>query len=181
MVIVWHIPFSISVAVTTRIGHLVGGGFVKTARRATAMYSVVFAIVGFFDAAILYLFRYQIVSLFSADPVIRELAVRSMWLAAAFAVVDSVACGTNGFLRGLGKQSVAACIVFAVNYLGAVPLAIWLELGSPGWGIDGVWIGFSLGIALTIVLEYTYMWMLEWQSVADEVKSREEDSDSEDF
>lgn len=152
-----------------------------TARRATAMYSFVFILVGFFDAAILYFFRNQIVSLFSADPVIRELAVRSMWLAAAFEVVDAVVSGTNGFLRGLGKQGAAAYIVFAVNYLGAVPLAIWLELGSPGWGIDGVWIGFGWGVALTIALEYLYMWMLDWQSVADQVKSREEGSGSEDF
>lgn len=171
----WHIPFSISVAVSTRVGHLIGGGFVNTARRATAMYSFVFVLVGFFDAAILYFLRYPIVSLFSEDPIIRELAVRSMWLAAVFEVIDSVVCGTNGLLRGLGKQSVAAYIVFALNYLGAVPLAIWLELGSPAWGIDGVWIGFGVGVVATIALECLYMWMLDWQTVADVVKSREDE------
>lgn len=174
MVIVWHIPFSISVAVTTRIGHLIGGGYVGVARRATAMYSFVFVLVGLFDAAVLWIFRYPIVSLFTDDPMIRELATNSMWLAAAFAVIDAVVSGTNGLLRGLGKQNIAAYIVFAANYLGAVPLAIWLELGSPAMGIDGVWIGFGAGVAVTIALECLYMRMLNWQTVVDLVKSREE-------
>lgn len=174
MVIVWHIPFSISVAVTTRIGHLIGGGHLVVAKRATAMYSFVFVAVGFFDAAILWIFRYPIVSLFSEDPMIRELAVNSMWLAAAFASLDAVVCGTNGLLRGLGKQDIAAYIVFAANYLGAVPLAIWLELGSPAMGIDGVWIGFGAGVVVTIALECLYMRWLNWQTVVDFVRSREE-------
>ncbi|KUI60134.1 hypothetical protein VP1G_07371 [Cytospora mali] len=174
IVIVWHIPFSISVAVTTRIGHLIGGGHIAIAKRATAMYSFVFVLIGFFDAAILWFFRYQIVGLFSDDPIIRELAVNSMWLAAVFEVIDSIVSGTNGLLRGLGKQDIAAYIVFAANYLGAVPLAIWLELGSPAMGIDGVWIGFGAGVAATIALECLYMRMLDWQTVVDIVKSRED-------
>lgn len=174
IVVVWHIPFSISVALSTRIGHLIGSGFVDTARRATALYSFVFVIVGLFNAAVLYFFRYPIVSVFTKDPAIRELAVDSMWLAAVFEVIDSVVCGTNGLLRGLGKQSAAAYIAVSVNYLEAVPLAMWLELGAPALGLDGVWIGFGSGVALTIALECLYVRLLDWQGVVDKVKCRED-------
>ncbi|KAI3396339.1 hypothetical protein diail_12305 [Diaporthe ilicicola] len=174
IVVVWHIPFSISVALSTRIGHLIGGGHVETARRATALYFFVFVLVGLFNAVILYVFRYPIVSVFTEDPAIRELAVSSMWLAAVFEVIDSVASGTNGLLRGLGKQTVAAYIAVSVNYVEAVPLAMWLELGAPALGIDGVWIGFGSGVALTIVLECLYVRLLDWQSVVDKVKCRED-------
>lgn len=177
IVVVWHIPFSISVALSTRIGHLIGGGYVDTARRATALYFLVFVLVGLFNAAILYFLRYPIVSVFTNDPAIRELAVDSVWLAAVFEVIDSVACGINGLLRGLGKQSVAAYIAVSVNYLEAVPLAIWLEIGTPALGIDGVWIGFGSGVALTIVLESLYVRLLDWQSVVDKVKYREDIND----
>ena len=173
IVVVWHIPFSISVALSTRIGHLIGGGYVDTARRATALYFFVFALIGLVNAALLYFFRYPIVSVFTKDPAIRELAVNSMWLAAVFEVIDSVVCGTNGLLRGLGKQSAAAYIAVSVNYLEAVPLAMWLELGLPALGIDGVWVGFGSGVALTIVLECLYVRLLDWQGVVDKVKCRE--------
>ncbi|KAJ0123353.1 mate efflux family protein [Diaporthe amygdali] len=177
IVVVWHIPFSISVALSTRVGHLIGGGYVDTARRAAALYFFVFFLVGLFNAALIYFFRYQIVSIFTKDPAIRELAVNSMWLAAVFEVIDSVVCGTNGLLRGLGKQSAAAYIAVSVNYLEAVPLAMWLELGSPALGIDGVWVGFGSGVALTIVLECLYVRLLDWQSVVDKVKCREDAND----
>lgn len=177
IVVVWHIPFSISVALSTRVGHLIGGGYVDTARRATALYFFVFVFIGLFNAAVLYFFRYPIVSVFTKDPAIRELAVDSMWLAAVFEVIDSVVSGTNGLLRGLGKQSVAAFVAVAVNYLEAVPLAVWLELGAPALGIGGVWIGFGSGVALTIVLECLYVRLLDWQSVVDKVKCREDVND----
>lgn len=164
-------------AQSTRIGNLIGGGFVETARRATALYFSVFVFIGLFNAAVLYFFRYPIVSVFTKDPVIRELAVDSMWLAAIFEVVDSVVNGTNGLLRGLGKQSAAACIAVSINYLEAVPLAIWLELGAPAFGLDGVWVGFGSGVALTIVLEGLYVRLLDWQSVVDKVKCREDVND----
>ena len=170
----WHIPFSISVALSTRIGHLIGGGYVDTARRATALYFFVFLLVGLFNAAVIYFFRYPIVSVFTQDSAIRELAVKSMWLAAVFEVIDSVVCGTNGLLRGLGKQSAAAWIAVSINYLEAVPLAIWLELGAPALGIDGVWIGFGSGVALTIASECLYVRLLDWQGAVDKVKCRED-------
>ncbi|KAK7742880.1 hypothetical protein SLS63_000448 [Diaporthe eres] len=153
------------------------GGYVDTARRATALYFFVFVFIGLFNAAVLYFFRYPIVSMFTKDPAIRELAVDSMWLAAVFEVIDSVVSGTNGLLRGLGKQSVAAFVAVAVNYLEAVPLAVWLELGAPALGIGGVWIGFGSGVALTIVLECLYVRLLDWQSVVDKVKCREDVND----
>ncbi|POS77706.1 MATE efflux family protein [Diaporthe helianthi] len=174
IVVVWHIPFSISVALSTRIGHLIGGGYVETAKRATALYFFVFLLVGLFNAAVLYFFRYPIVSVFSKDEAIRELAVDSMWLAAVFEVIDSLVCGTNGLLRGLGKTSAAAYFAISINYLEAVPLAIWLELGAPALGIDGVWVGFGSGVALTIALECLYVRLLDWQRVVDKVKCRED-------
>lgn len=173
-VVVWHIPFSISVAVSTRIGHLIGSGQLRTARQATTMYAFIFVLAGFFDAALLYVFRHQIPLVFSDDPAIRDITTKSMLVVAAFQVVDAVTCGANGLMRGLGRQDVAACIVFTVNYLGAVPFGIWLELGPLHMELDGIWIGFGLGIMLTGLLESLYMRLMNWQNCVDSVRKREE-------
>ncbi|KAM5341479.1 hypothetical protein ACJ41O_014510 [Fusarium nematophilum] len=174
-IVTWHIPFSISVAVTTRVGQLVGAGALKAARRASALYAIVFLLVGVFDGAFLFLLRRPLGNLFSEDAAVRELAARSMLAVAVFQIIDAVICGTNGVLRGLAKQSVAAWVVLAVNYLAAVPFAIWLELGSPDLKLDGLWIGLGSGMVVIAVTECAYMKWIDWKDCVVEVREREED------
>lgn len=122
----------------------------------------------------LYVFRHQIPLIFSNDEVIREITARSFLTVALFQAVDSILGGTNGMMRGLGRQDVAAWIVTVGNYAGSVPLAFWLELGTPGLGLDGLWIGFAVGSTITIVSEGVYMRWLRWQDCVDSVKTRED-------
>lgn len=173
-VIVWHIPFSISVAVSTRLGHLIGGGLLPTARRAAKLYTAVFLLVGLFDATVLFVLRHQIPTIFSNDPTTREIASNSFLTVALFQVTDAILSGTNGMMRGLGRQDVAAWIVTVVNYTAAVPLAMWLELGPLRWELDGLWIGFAVGSVGTIVAEGLYMRWMDWQKCVESVKERED-------
>lgn len=159
---------------STRLGHLIGAGLLPTARRAVRLYSTVFVLVGVFDGALLFLLRHQIPLIFSPDPIIREITANSFLTVAVFQALDSMICGSNGMMRGLGRQDVAAWIVFFGNYAGAVPLALWLELGAPKWGLDGVWAGFGLGQVVTIISEAAYMKWMKWQKCVDSVKERED-------
>lgn len=170
-VVVWHIPFSVSVAVSTRIGHLIGAGLVPTARRATVLYSVCFVVIGIFDGALLISLRNHISLVFSDDSTVRELATKAMLAVGAFQVIDSILCGCNGILRGLGRQSIAAWVVFGVNYLAAIPFAIWLELGPLKMGLNGVWIGLGSGMIVIGIIEVVYMRMIDWKKCVDDLKS----------
>lgn len=131
-------------------------------------------LVGVFDAAVLYVFRHQIPVVFSTDPAIREITAGSFRTVALFQAIDSILGGTNGMMRGLGRQDVAAWIVTVGNYAGSVPLAFWLELGSPKLGLDGLWIGFAAGSIIIIIAEGSYMRWLRWQDCVDSVKARED-------
>lgn len=173
-VIIWHIPFSVSVAVSTRIGHLIGAGLVPTARRAAALYAVVFTTIGILDGALLILLRNHLAPFFSDDTAVQEIASRSIFAVGAFQVVDAIICGCNGTLRGLGRQSVAAWVVFAVNYLAAVPFAMWLELGSLHMELDGVWMGLGSGMVVIAIIECVYMKAISWQDCVNSVRLREE-------
>lgn len=172
-IVSWHIPFSVSVAISTRVGHLIGAGQLTTAKRAAALYSVVFALIGTVDGLVIFALRDYLPRFFSEDPAVCDLASRTMLTVAVFQIIDSIICCTNGLLRGLGRQSVAAWVVFAVNYLGAVPVAIWLELGSPGLELNGVWIGLGCGMVLIAAIEALYMKALRWQDCVASVKVRE--------
>ncbi|KAI0123206.1 MATE efflux family protein [Xylariales sp. AK1849] len=173
-VVSWHIPFSVSVATSIRVGHLIGAGLVASARRAAALHGVVFIFIGIFDAGVIFLLRNGLPSIFSADLSVREIATKAMVSVACYQFIDAINCGINGILRGLGKQLVAALIIFPISYLGSVPLAIWLEIGSPRLELDGVWIGLGAGLVVAGCVECIYLSAMNWQSCVERVKSREE-------
>jgi multidrug resistance protein, MATE family len=173
-VIMWHIPFSVSVAISIRIGHLVGAGDLNTARRAAALYATVFTVIGIFDAIVMYLLRNELPKIISDDMVVRELATKAMASVAVFQIIDSINSGANGLLRGLGRQSIAAWVIFPVNYLAAIPFAVWLELGSPDMKLDGIWIGLGLGLVVSASIECLYMKLMRWQDCVESAKAREE-------
>ncbi|CAM1503635.1 Fc.00g012260.m01.CDS01 [Cosmosporella sp. VM-42] len=173
-VVMWHIPFSVSVAVSTRIGHLIGAGHTSTARRAAVLYAVVFTAIGLLDGLLLFALRNHISLFFSDDSSVRAIATKSMLAVGAFQVIDAIICGCNGVLRGLGRQSVAAWVVFAVNYLAAVPLAMWLELGPLQMELTGVWMGLGAGMVAIAVIECTYMKLIDWKDCIASARSREE-------
>ncbi|KAI1258498.1 MATE efflux family protein [Xylariaceae sp. FL1019] len=172
-VVSWHIPFSVSVGISTRIGHLIGAGMLPTARRAAILYGCVFLFIGCFDGLVIFLLRYPLSHFFSEDSTVANLAIKTMLALCVFQVIDSLICYTNGMLRGLGRQSVAAWVVIIINYCGAVPLAIWLELGPSGLKLNGLWIGIGSGMLVVFAIESIYMKCLRWQDCVDGVKERE--------
>lgn len=161
-VFVWHIPFSFSVAVSTRIGHLIGAGDVSAARNAAKLYVLLFVALGFIDGAILISLRNVIGNIFTPDQTIRDMVASSLLVVAVFQLVDAAMCGCNGMLRGLGRQHVAAWVAFFANYVVGVPLAIWLELGPWAVGLNGVWIGLGVGMLISAIVEGSYIALLDW-------------------
>lgn len=161
--IMWHIPLSISIAVATRIGHLIGSGLPGVARQATALYVVVFLVVGCFNGCVLYLLRHPISMFMSVDPVVQSIAEQSMWSVAVFQIIDAINCGCNGVMRGLGLQSIAACVVMIINYGGSVPVALWLMLGPPDFKLNGLWMGMGFGCCLIAIVECVYMRFIDWE------------------
>ncbi|KAI3327932.1 MATE efflux family protein [Xylariaceae sp. AK1471] len=171
-VITWHIPFSVSIGISTRVGQLVGAGLLPTVRRATILYALVFTSIGCLNCLVLFSLRRQILQFFLEDSTgtVYSLAAATMAIVCAYQVIDAFICFTNGMLRGLGRQPVAALIVIMVNYCAAVPLAVWLELGPSGLGLNGAWIGIGSGMVLIAIIECFYLKYLRWQSCVDRVR-----------
>ena len=173
----WHIPFSISIAVSTRIGHLIGSGLPSVARRAAGFYGIIFTGVGVLDAAVLFIFRHQLSAIFSEDSTVQAIAEDAMLILAVFQIIDAVNSGLNGILRGLGLQSVAAWIVLVVNYIAALPLSVWLELGSPAMKLKGLWAGMGCGMVLIAIIEAFYMWYINWDDCCQAEEDREREAE----
>ncbi|KAH7131234.1 MATE efflux family protein [Dactylonectria macrodidyma] len=170
----WHIPFSISVVSSYRIGNLVGADLVKTAKSAAAVHGLVFIAAGFLSATTTFLLRHRIPRLFTNDPRILQICEQTVVAVSLLQIAEALLCGTNGLLRGLGRQSFAAYVVLAVNYLGAVPISIWLELGSPHWGLMGFWAGLPTGMFVIVGIQALYMRLIKWEQCVDDAPARVE-------
>ncbi|KAI0442705.1 MATE efflux family protein [Xylaria telfairii] len=170
--VTWHIPFSMSVGISTRVGHLIGAGLVGTARNAATLYAIVFTTVGCIDCLTLYSLQHYILGFFLEDTTrdVYAIAADAMGVVSLYQIIDAFICFTNGTLRGLGRQSIAACIVIVVNYAAAVPMALWLELGPLRLGLPGAWSGVASGMVIIAIIECCYMKMLRWDKCVERVR-----------
>jgi multidrug resistance protein, MATE family len=178
-VLIWHVPFSTSIAISTRIGQLIGSGAVTAARKAARTYTVICVLTGLVDMALLaFALKIIISRLIVQDHAVRGLILRTIPVVALFQLFDATTCCVHGIMRGLGRQNIGGWVTFCVNYLYAVPLALYLELGPPRLGLSGLWAALSSGLALLTVVETAVTMTLGWEQCVDDARNREEAVDS---
>jgi MATE family multidrug resistance protein len=125
-VAIYHVPFSVGVAVSTRLGNLIGAGSLAAARTATKTYILTFLAIGLVDFTFLTACRNVLPMAFTSDPEVVKIVATVLPLLAAFQFADSTTALVNALLRGLGKQSIGGWCNLFVYYVIAVPLALLL-------------------------------------------------------
>jgi multidrug resistance protein, MATE family len=172
--VMFHIPFSVSVAVSTRLGNLIGSGSLQAAKVATRTYVFIFVVMGLANGTFLTLTRHVLPKAFSDDPEVISIAAHVMPVLAAFQLFDSTTALVNGLLRALGRQKIGGYANLIVYYAVAVPLALFLCFGKPHMELAGLWIGCVVGSALITVSEGAYLAVFDWQSAIDDAKTRDD-------
>jgi Na+-driven multidrug efflux pump len=106
-----------------------------------------------------------------------ETSVLSVFLSArvhvhtAFSVAPLRAGGS--VLRGASKNSLQAGIVLGCSYGISLPVGIFLCLGSPQWGLRGLWAGMSVGLTVSSLLEWGYALLLvDWKKESQVAQAR---------
>jgi MATE family multidrug resistance protein len=174
-VLVWHIPFSASVAASTRVGHLIGGGAVAAARRLSKFYATIFGGIAAFDC-LAFLAAGELIGLFATEQSreVRDLVVHTLPFVAIFQICDAAVCGVHGILRGLGRQAVGGWATFLVNYGIGVPLALVFSLGPPQLGLPGLWLGLTVGMAVLAGAQVVVLRVMKWERCVEDARKREE-------
>ena len=170
----FHIPFSVSVAVSTRLGNLIGAGALDAARTATKTYIIIFAIMGLVDAVLIDSLRNVLPKAFSDDPVVVDIAASVMPVLALFQFFDASTALVNSILRGLGRQAIGGYVNLFVYYIIAVPLALFLCFGKPQLKLEGLWIGCVVGSSFITLLEGIYCKVTNWKNAVESAQQREE-------
>ena len=154
--ILFMVPFGVSMAATTRVGHAVGRRDTAATRRA-GMAAITLGIV--FMAAmtlIVALVRHTIPLLFlgfdtPADDATLRIAAILLAVGASFFIADGVQTVAVGALRGLNDTRMP--LLFAAICFWLIGFSACWGLGfTLGYGPAGIWIGLSIGLMVYAVL-----------------------------
>ncbi|MGL5859647.1 MAG: MATE family efflux transporter, partial [Phycicoccus sp.] len=143
-------------AASIQISEASGVGDYVTARR-TGLLGVGWGVLAMVLVAVVYLtLPEQVVSLFVPDQYaddgsVAALIVVGLLIAAVMQIFDAGQSIGGGILRGLGDTAGPFRISLFGYWLIGLPAAYLLGV-TAGWGVEGVWTGQSIGLAVTAVL-----------------------------
>lgn len=94
---------------------------------------------------------------FDLEPSVQETAVRLLAISAAFQIFDAMAEVAEGTLAGAGATRWVLATGFVESWLVRLPLSAFLATGL-GLGVEGVWGGLAIGIALRGLVGSARVW-----------------------
>lgn len=145
------VPLALSAATTIRIGHALGAGNAAAARFSGAIGIATCALFMTCSAMFLLFFRDAVVSLYTNDPAVREIAISLLLMAAIFQIADGMQIGAAGTLRGYKDTRVPMAINTFAYWVLAFPLAYLAAItfrAPPSY----IWAGFVVGLSVAAIL-----------------------------
>lgn len=166
-VLMYQIPFAVSIAASTRIAWLIGSKSKASAQMAARITIYCGLVMGVFSAIFLALFRYHIAALFSSDNDVLQLAGKVLILGAIYQVNDFLAAMTGGVLRGQGRQKIGGFLNLFSYYVIALPVAFLLAFHFK-MELMGLWIGMVVALLFISLLQTYFVVISDWDYIISE-------------
>lgn len=149
--LVFMIPYSIGLALTIRVGFLIGSNQIHRAR-FTAFFGMTLGVCyACMSAMIIYFSRTLIASAYTTNAMVIDLAATLLMFTALFQIGDAMQVTLAGALRGYKDTKMTMIIMFSVFWGIAIPLGYTLgltdSLGNPQ-GAIGFWKSLVIGLFL---------------------------------
>ncbi|TXT04828.1 hypothetical protein VHUM_04096 [Vanrija humicola] len=180
--IVAMVPYAISIGIANRVGNLLGFGAraIKRAKMTVRAGFFLEILVSGTCCILVLIYRHQLPYIFTDDKAVAEVASNAAVFVASYQVFDGLQNVGAACLRAFGRQNVGSIIHFVGYYLVGLPLGAWLGLGSPHWGLSGLWAGAAIALACTAASELLFAATIKWEDEVERVQQREIGSDSDD-
>ncbi|RQM24465.1 hypothetical protein B5M09_011122 [Aphanomyces astaci] len=167
-----------SIATTVRMGNAIGANQVDHAKCIMRISLVLTALCLVVTTGGMFLLRYHIPQLYVADHDVCEYVVRRAAVAILFALplhaADSFNAMWQAMLQAVGKPSLAAYVNAVAYYVVGLPLAGMLSFRL-SWGLEGLWIGLTVGAVCACSAYTIVMARLSWNDVLEEANARTAD------
>lgn len=141
----------ISAAVTILVSHRYGAGDKSGIRNYTISAVQISVLFMAMAGTLLLLFGSNIASVFVSDPIVIALAAQIFGVVAFMEIFDGLQVTTLGVLRGMGD--VSRPMIYAGICYGVISLGVAYLFGfTLGYGAQGIWVGFAVGVSVAFVL-----------------------------
>jgi MATE family multidrug resistance protein len=143
------VPLGISTAATARVGYFYGKHDLQMTRRVGLLAVVLSALVMTIFATMMWTIPETVVSMYTDDVTVTQLAVQLLAIAALFQLFDGIQVTLAGVLRGLQDTLVPMLVSFIAYWL------VGFGLGhhwSATYGPRGYWMGLVAGLGTAAVL-----------------------------
>lgn len=169
----FQLPFAVSVAVSTRIGHFVGMKDVYAAKLVTRLTVVFSCIIALINFSLVFFGRHFLGSLFTSFKDVLKISDKILVLLAINQICDAFNVLGAGILRGQGRQRIGSILNMISYYIIALPIGYELAFKFE-YGLVGLWIGLILGVIFLASSEFICMYRSNWQKIlADSHKSHD--------
>lgn len=148
-----------SIAVGDALGRKNKPDLLKAGRAALILGAVFMA-----GCALLFAVANQfIVSLYTDDVVVTEMATKLLLIAALFQLSDGVQCVALGVLRGIADTKIPTVVTVIAYWVIGIPVGWWFAK-SFGLSLYGIWYGLSIGLTFSAIL-LTYRFLKESRAI----------------
>lgn len=110
-------------------------------------------------AIVFLLFNWELSAMFSDDPEVVAMGAALLIYAAVFQLSDGIQAVSIGMLRGIEDVKVPSIITLLAYWAVAIPMGYFLGL-SRNWGVEGIWLGLTLGLSFSAVLLCTRFYQI---------------------
>ncbi|EFA78620.1 hypothetical protein PPL_08075 [Heterostelium album PN500] len=154
-------PFSLSIALSVRIGQLLGARQPDAAKRATRI-SLGMAICTMLVVSIIQLSaRKYIGSIYSEDQQVRLLVSKILPISALYQMFDGYQTMCQGVIRGIGRNHIGAIANFVAFYVIGLPFSCVFAFVIMH-KVYGLWWGLCIGLATAALSLGFYVARINW-------------------
>ncbi|ODV60961.1 MATE family efflux transporter [Ascoidea rubescens DSM 1968] len=153
--ITYQLPFSIAIAVSTRLANYVGANLVEKCKNCVKAGIILSLIMGLIDAIVLFSFKENISRFFTNDEEVLNEIYKCITTLTVIQIFDSMNAITSGILRGEGMQEIGSITNLSVHYLIGIPVSFFLGF-KMNLRLNGLWIGMMVGLTVVSVIQGYY-------------------------
>ncbi|CUM47130.1 uncharacterized protein AC631_03515 [Debaryomyces fabryi] len=166
-VLLYQIPFAISIAISTRVAWYIGAAAKKPAKAATTVAIYISLLLGLINGSFLFCFRDTLASLYTDDSHVIKLTSKVLVVASVYQINDFLSCSTGGILRGQGRQKIGGILNLISYYCIALPCAFTFAFYFK-LELVGLWLGMIIALFFVSTLQYYFVLTSDWDYIISE-------------
>jgi MATE family multidrug resistance protein len=153
--LIFMLPMGLSSALTIRVGHMLGAGDPRAARRVAWNGLGLGLLIGAVAIVPIILVRHGVAEVYSGDAAVQLLAANLLLFAAFWQLFDATQVCAIGALRGYKVTLMPMVMMFIAFWGIGIPVGTWLGyVGLPGGApleVYGFWVGLVVGLVLVSI------------------------------